>query len=118
MLACPLVPATVISHNHNVILEWIQWKSASPKELSLISFLPSFPRDTKTLWKSLAENSASSGKLLRALVDKLENELEDDLAGIEAISVSWTTRHTSELSPPGAGRCSMNHTSSPLILWF
>ncbi|XP_070332730.1 maestro heat-like repeat-containing protein family member 2B isoform X2 [Odocoileus virginianus] len=47
-----------------------------------------FDRDTKTLWKSLAENSASSGKLLRALVDKLENELEDDLAGIEAISVA------------------------------
>ncbi|OWK02238.1 hypothetical protein Celaphus_00018031, partial [Cervus elaphus hippelaphus] len=47
-----------------------------------------FDRDTKTLWKSLAENSASSGKLLRALVDKLENELEDDLAGTEAISVA------------------------------
>lgn len=89
-LACPLVPAIVISHN--VVLEWIQWKSASAKELSLISFLPSFPRDTKTLWKSLAENPASSGKLLRALVDKLENELEDDLARIEAISVSWRTR--------------------------
>uniref|UniRef100_A0A452ECP5 Maestro heat like repeat family member 2B n=1 Tax=Capra hircus TaxID=9925 RepID=A0A452ECP5_CAPHI len=47
-----------------------------------------FDRDTKTLWKSLAENPASSGKLLRALVDKLENELEDDLARIEAISVA------------------------------
>uniref|UniRef100_A0A452TND9 Maestro heat like repeat family member 2B n=1 Tax=Ursus maritimus TaxID=29073 RepID=A0A452TND9_URSMA len=47
-----------------------------------------FDRDTKTLWKALAENIASSGKLLRALTDKLENELEDDLAGTEAISVA------------------------------
>ncbi|KAB0401830.1 hypothetical protein E2I00_013260, partial [Balaenoptera physalus] len=47
-----------------------------------------FDRDTKTLWKALAENPASSGKLLRALIDKLENELEDDLAGTEAISVA------------------------------
>ena len=43
------------------------------------------------MWKALAENTASSGKLLRALTDKLENELEDDVAGLEAISVSWTT---------------------------
>uniref|UniRef100_A0A8C0SE52 Maestro heat like repeat family member 2B n=1 Tax=Canis lupus familiaris TaxID=9615 RepID=A0A8C0SE52_CANLF len=47
-----------------------------------------FDRDTKTLWKALAENTASSGKLLRALTDKLENELEDDLAGVEAIAVA------------------------------
>ncbi|XP_058574446.1 maestro heat-like repeat-containing protein family member 2B isoform X2 [Neofelis nebulosa] len=47
-----------------------------------------FDRDTKTLWKALAENTASSGKLLRALTDKLENELEDDVAGLEAISVA------------------------------
>ncbi|KAF3828619.1 hypothetical protein GH733_004820 [Mirounga leonina] len=47
-----------------------------------------FDRDTKTLWKALAENIASSSKLLRALTDKLENELEDDLAGMEAISVA------------------------------
>uniref|UniRef100_A0A4X1T1L3 Maestro heat like repeat family member 2B n=1 Tax=Sus scrofa TaxID=9823 RepID=A0A4X1T1L3_PIG len=47
-----------------------------------------FDRDTKTLWKALAENPASSGKLLRALIDKLENGLEDDLAGIDAISVA------------------------------
>lgn len=59
----------------------------------LISFLAYHPRDTKTLWKALAENTASSGKLLRALTDKLENELEDDVAGLEAISVSWTTHH-------------------------
>ena len=55
--------------------------------------MPYHPRDTKTLWKALAENTASSGKLLRALTDKLENELEDDLAGVEAIAVSWTTHH-------------------------
>ncbi|XP_047587612.1 maestro heat-like repeat-containing protein family member 2B isoform X1 [Lutra lutra] len=47
-----------------------------------------FDRDTKTLWKALAENIASSSKLLRALTDKLENELEDDMAGTEAISVA------------------------------
>uniref|UniRef100_A0A8C0XC91 Maestro heat-like repeat-containing protein family member 2B n=1 Tax=Castor canadensis TaxID=51338 RepID=A0A8C0XC91_CASCN len=47
-----------------------------------------FDRDTKTLWKTLAENPASSGKLMRALIDKLETRLEDDTAGIDAISVS------------------------------
>ncbi|XP_040352025.1 maestro heat-like repeat-containing protein family member 2B isoform X1 [Herpailurus yagouaroundi] len=47
-----------------------------------------FDRDTRTLWKALAENTASSGKLLRALTDKLENELEDDVAGLEAISAA------------------------------
>ncbi|XP_053057111.1 maestro heat-like repeat-containing protein family member 2B isoform X3 [Acinonyx jubatus] len=50
-----------------------------------------FDRDTKTLWKALAENTASSGKLLRALTDKLENELEDDVAGLEAISAACAT---------------------------
>ncbi|XP_008050720.1 maestro heat-like repeat-containing protein family member 2B [Carlito syrichta] len=47
-----------------------------------------FDRDTKTLWKALAQNPASSHKLMRALVDKLEAELEDDIARIEAISVA------------------------------
>ncbi|XP_004738015.2 maestro heat-like repeat-containing protein family member 2B isoform X2 [Mustela putorius furo] len=47
-----------------------------------------FDRDAKTLWKALAENIVSNGKLLRALTDKLENELEDDTAGTEAISVA------------------------------
>ncbi|XP_069348365.1 maestro heat-like repeat-containing protein family member 2B [Eulemur rufifrons] len=47
-----------------------------------------FDRDTKTLWKALAENPASSGKLMRALVNKLETGLEDDIAGTEAISVA------------------------------
>uniref|UniRef100_A0A0D9RW97 Maestro heat like repeat family member 2B n=2 Tax=Cercopithecidae TaxID=9527 RepID=A0A0D9RW97_CHLSB len=47
-----------------------------------------FDRDTKTLWKALAEKPASSGKLLQALIDKLETELEDDIARVEAISVA------------------------------
>ncbi|XP_058164366.1 maestro heat-like repeat-containing protein family member 2B isoform X2 [Dasypus novemcinctus] len=47
-----------------------------------------FDRDTKTLWKSLAENPSSSGKLLRALLDKLETRTEDDVAGMDAISVA------------------------------
>ncbi|XP_076973182.1 maestro heat-like repeat-containing protein family member 2B [Tamandua tetradactyla] len=47
-----------------------------------------FDRDTKTLWKSLAENPTSSGKLLRALKDKLETRIEDDMAGMDAISVA------------------------------
>ncbi|XP_005386302.1 PREDICTED: maestro heat-like repeat-containing protein family member 2B isoform X1 [Chinchilla lanigera] len=47
-----------------------------------------FDRDTKTLWKALAENPASSGKLIRALTDKLHTRLEDDIAGTDAISVS------------------------------
>nr|XP_012633234.1 maestro heat-like repeat-containing protein family member 2B [Microcebus murinus]XP_012633235.1 maestro heat-like repeat-containing protein family member 2B [Microcebus murinus] len=47
-----------------------------------------FDRDTKTLWKALAENPASSGKLMRALVNKLGTGLEDDVAGIDAISVA------------------------------
>ncbi|XP_037596098.1 maestro heat-like repeat-containing protein family member 2B [Cebus imitator] len=47
-----------------------------------------FDRDTRTLWKALAEKPASSGKLLRALIDKLETELEDDIARVEAISVA------------------------------
>ncbi|XP_035147516.1 maestro heat-like repeat-containing protein family member 2B isoform X3 [Callithrix jacchus] len=45
-------------------------------------------RDTRTLWKVLAEKPASNGKLLRALIDKLETELEDDIARVEAISVA------------------------------
>lgn len=47
----------------------------------------------------MAENPASSGKLLRALMDKLVNRLEDDLAGMDAISVSWTTRHMPGIVP-------------------
>ncbi|KAM6156634.1 maestro heat-like repeat-containing protein family member 2B [Erethizon dorsatum] len=47
-----------------------------------------FDRDTKTLWKALAENPASSGKLIRALIDKLQTRLEDDIAGIDAIAVA------------------------------
>ncbi|XP_006889646.1 PREDICTED: maestro heat-like repeat-containing protein family member 2B [Elephantulus edwardii] len=47
-----------------------------------------FDRDTKTLWKALAENPASSGKLLRALVDKLEKGLEDDTVTADALSVA------------------------------
>nr|DAA01465.1 TPA_exp: hypothetical protein [Mus musculus] len=47
-----------------------------------------FDRDTKTLWKALAENPASSGKLMRALIKKLVARLEDDIAGTEAISVA------------------------------
>ncbi|XP_034379436.1 maestro heat-like repeat-containing protein family member 2B [Arvicanthis niloticus] len=47
-----------------------------------------FDRDTKTLWKALAENPASSGKLMRALIKKLEARLEDDMAGTDAISVA------------------------------
>ncbi|XP_051006863.1 maestro heat-like repeat-containing protein family member 2B [Acomys russatus] len=53
----------------------------------LLKPLP-FDRDTKTLWKALAENPASSGKLLKALIKKLEARLEDDIAGIDAISVA------------------------------
>ncbi|XP_012577231.1 PREDICTED: maestro heat-like repeat-containing protein family member 2B [Condylura cristata] len=47
-----------------------------------------FDRDIKTLWRALAENPASREKLLRALVDNLDDQLEDDLAGIDAIAVS------------------------------
>uniref|UniRef100_A0ABK0M369 Maestro heat-like repeat family member 2B n=1 Tax=Rattus norvegicus TaxID=10116 RepID=A0ABK0M369_RAT len=47
-----------------------------------------FDRDTKTLWKALAENPASSSKLMRALIRKLEARLEDDIAGTDAISVA------------------------------
>ena len=45
------------------------------------------------MWKALAENPASSGKLMRALIKKLVARLEDDIAGTEAISVSWTFDH-------------------------
>lgn len=76
------------------------------------------PRDTKTLWKSLAENPASSGKLLRALINKLENELEDELAGLDAISVSWIAHHRPGIVPHSmvcphlelGDVCSINHT--------
>nr|XP_005604350.1 maestro heat-like repeat-containing protein family member 2B isoform X1 [Equus caballus] len=62
-----------------------------------------FDRDTKTLWKSLAENPASSGKLLRALVDKLENGLEDDLAEMDAISVACAMNEVVSTGTPVAG---------------
>nr|XP_048284497.1 maestro heat-like repeat-containing protein family member 2B [Myodes glareolus] len=65
-----------------------------------------FDRDTKTLWKALAENPASSVKLMRALIKKLEVRLEDDIAGIDAISVACamfevisTGTHISHLYP-------------------
>ncbi|XP_058420149.1 maestro heat-like repeat-containing protein family member 2B [Diceros bicornis minor] len=62
-----------------------------------------FDRDTKTLWKSLAENPASSGKLLRALIDKLENGLEDDLAGMDAISVACAMNEVVSTGTPVTG---------------
>lgn len=97
MLVCPSVLDILICHN--VALKWIRWKSPYSKELCLTRFLPCHPRDSKTLWKALAENPASSGKLLRALIDKLENSLEDDLASLDAISVSWTTHQMPEIVP-------------------
>lgn len=97
MLVCPSVLEILICRN--VALKWIRWKSSYPKELRLTCFLPCHPRDSKTLWKALAENPASSGKLLRALIDKLENSLEDDLASLDAISVSWTTHQMTEIVP-------------------
>nr|XP_010972756.2 maestro heat-like repeat-containing protein family member 2B [Camelus dromedarius] len=62
-----------------------------------------FDRDTKTLWKALAENPASSGKLLRALIDKLGNGLEDDLAGIDAISVACAIHEVVSTGSPVTG---------------
>ncbi|XP_023557648.1 maestro heat-like repeat-containing protein family member 2B [Octodon degus] len=60
----------------------------NPVVVSLLQKPLPFDRDTKILWKALAENPASSGKLIRVLIDKLETRLEDDIAGIEAISVA------------------------------
>ncbi|XP_060039850.1 maestro heat-like repeat-containing protein family member 2B [Erinaceus europaeus] len=53
----------------------------------LLKPLP-FDRNTRTIWKALAENPASSGKLLSALTEKLQSQLEDDVAGPESISVA------------------------------
>ncbi|XP_074185068.1 maestro heat-like repeat-containing protein family member 2B [Rhinolophus sinicus] len=60
-------------------------------------------RDSKTLWKALAENPASSGKLLRALIDKLENSLEDDLASLDAISVACAIHEVVSTGIPVTG---------------
>ncbi|XP_006875461.1 PREDICTED: maestro heat-like repeat-containing protein family member 2B [Chrysochloris asiatica] len=62
-----------------------------------------FDRDTKTLWKSLAENPASSGKLLRALIDKLENELEDEMITMESISVACAMHEVVSTGTPVSG---------------
>ncbi|TKC36725.1 hypothetical protein EI555_015344, partial [Monodon monoceros] len=80
-----------------------------PFDREILTELVPFPRkghsvrDTKTLWKALAENPASSGKLLQALIDKLENELEDDLAGTEAISVACAIHEVVSTGTPVAG---------------
>ncbi|XP_036994401.2 maestro heat-like repeat-containing protein family member 2B [Artibeus jamaicensis] len=62
-----------------------------------------FDRDTKTLWKALAENPASSSKLLRALTDKLEHSLEDDLAGMDAIAVACAIHEVTSVGTPVTG---------------
>ncbi|XP_038179218.1 maestro heat-like repeat-containing protein family member 2B [Arvicola amphibius] len=74
--------------------------------ISLLQKPLPFDRDTKTLWKALAENPASSVKLMRALIKKLDVRLEDDIAGIDAISVACamyevisTGTHISNLYP-------------------
>uniref|UniRef100_A0A2K6FQP6 Maestro heat like repeat family member 2B n=1 Tax=Propithecus coquereli TaxID=379532 RepID=A0A2K6FQP6_PROCO len=73
------------------ILEAISQIASFHMEAVVVNLLQKplpFDRDTKTLWKALAENPASRGKVMRALVNKLETGLEDDIAGIEAISVA------------------------------
>ncbi|XP_012863847.2 maestro heat-like repeat-containing protein family member 2B [Echinops telfairi] len=62
-----------------------------------------FDRDTKTLWKTLAENSASSGKLLPALLDKLDNELEDDIFTVETIPVACAMHEVVSAGTPVSG---------------
>uniref|UniRef100_A0A4X2JQI7 Maestro heat like repeat family member 2B n=1 Tax=Vombatus ursinus TaxID=29139 RepID=A0A4X2JQI7_VOMUR len=47
-----------------------------------------FDRDIKALWKALAEDSSLNPQLLRALMDKLENGLENDVAESETIAVA------------------------------
>ncbi|XP_070267512.1 maestro heat-like repeat-containing protein family member 2B [Myotis yumanensis] len=59
-----------------------------------------FDRDTKTLWRALAENPASSSKLLRALTVKLDSGLEDDLAGMDAISVACAIQEVVSIGTP------------------
>ncbi|XP_027987080.2 maestro heat-like repeat-containing protein family member 2B isoform X2 [Eptesicus fuscus] len=59
-----------------------------------------FERDTKTLWKALAEHPASSSKLLRALTVKLDSGLEDDLAGMDAISVACAIQEVVSVGTP------------------
>ncbi|CAK6444149.1 unnamed protein product [Pipistrellus nathusii] len=61
-----------------------------------------FDRDTKTLWKALAENPTSSSKLLRALTVKLDSGLEDDLAGMDAISVACAIQEVVSIGTPVA----------------
>lgn len=73
----------------NVVLSRSDRKAHHPENCALpVDFLACHHRDTKTLWKALAENPASSSKLMRALIRKLEARLEDDIAGTDAISVS------------------------------
>ncbi|XP_016079611.1 PREDICTED: maestro heat-like repeat-containing protein family member 2B [Miniopterus natalensis] len=59
-------------------------------------------RDTKTLWKALAEHPASCGKLLRALTVKLEAGLEDDLARMDAIAVACAIQEVVSIGTPVA----------------
>ncbi|XP_072461842.1 maestro heat-like repeat-containing protein family member 2B isoform X2 [Notamacropus eugenii] len=47
-----------------------------------------FDRDIKALWKALAEDSSSNTQVLRALMDKLENGLENDTVDSETIAVA------------------------------
>ncbi|XP_036134746.1 maestro heat-like repeat-containing protein family member 2B [Molossus molossus] len=62
-----------------------------------------FDRDTKTLWKALAEHPASRGGLLRALTDKLDSRLEDDLASMGAIAVACAIQEVVSIGTPVAG---------------
>uniref|UniRef100_A0A8D2AYM2 Maestro heat like repeat family member 2B n=1 Tax=Sciurus vulgaris TaxID=55149 RepID=A0A8D2AYM2_SCIVU len=62
-----------------------------------------FDRDTKTLWKALAENPASTGKVIRVLIEKLEMGLEDDVAGREAISVACALYEVVSVGTPVTG---------------
>ncbi|XP_003759963.1 maestro heat-like repeat-containing protein family member 2B isoform X1 [Sarcophilus harrisii] len=47
-----------------------------------------FDRDIKALWKALAEDSSPNIQLLKALMDKLESGLENDIAETETIAVA------------------------------
>ncbi|VTJ76216.1 Hypothetical predicted protein [Marmota monax] len=62
-----------------------------------------FDRDTKTLWKALAENPASTGKVIRVLIEKLEMGLEDDVAGKEVISVACAIYEVISVGTPVTG---------------
>ncbi|XP_075398761.1 maestro heat-like repeat-containing protein family member 2B [Tenrec ecaudatus] len=62
-----------------------------------------FDRDTKTLWKTLAENSASSGKLLPALIDKLDSGLEGDIFTVDTIPVACAMHEVVSAGTPVTG---------------